>query len=66
MNKGYFVLSQQRFKGTVFSIRITFFYSKKLYIYQIIYIYVYLINKTRSNYLPKENKVTGRILLLLT
>jgi len=66
MNKGYFFLSQQRFKSTVLSTRIVFFCSEKLYIYQIIYLCVYLIIKRRSNYLPKENKVTGRTLLLLT
>jgi hypothetical protein len=66
-NKGYFVLSQQRFKNTVLTIPITFFSVKKsLHFYQTIYLCVYLIIKIHSNYLTKEHKVTGCTLFLLT
>ena len=46
MNKGYFVLSQQRFKSTVLTIRITFFSIKKLYMFirQYICVFIYCQN----------------------
>jgi hypothetical protein len=42
VNEGYFVLSQQRFKSTVFTKCITFFSIKKLYIFIRQYICVFI------------------------